>query len=227
MGQLISNKVVKIYTDFDGTISRRDIINSVLDKYADLSWLELDKLFLKDKISSSECLTGQIALLCDLPDKNILEIAETVGIDKSFIPFFNFCAGNKIDIEIVSDGMDIYINHLLKINNIKVRKINSNIYKGQGIVEFPHNKCLCEKDCANCKKSHLDIKSFIVYIGDGKSDFCPAMSSDLVFAKGSLEKYLRKNQKEFYSFESFSDVLIVLSKLISEDFSKKGSKQES
>lgn len=212
---------VRIYTDFDGTISKQDIINTILDRYADPIWLELDEKYLSGKISSRECLSKQIALLQDVPNEKILEIAREVGIDESFKSFCSFCLENKIDIEIVSDGLDIYINHLLKLNGIVVKKINSNIYRGNGIIEFPYNKHLCDKNCANCKKSHFDDKSFIVFIGDGKNDICAAMNSDLIFAKGSLANYLKTNGKDYYHFDSFLDIINILRDLFSREHLKR------
>jgi len=207
---------VKIYVDFDGTISRSDIINFLLEKYADPVWLQLDRDYIEEKIFSSECLTKQIALLKGLPDEKILEAAEIVGIDGTFKDFCQFCKNKNIDIEIVSDGLDIYINYLLKANNINVKKVSSNIYKGHGKIEFPYNKKLCARNCANCKKFHLDSKSFCIYIGDGYSDRCAAINSNMVFAKNSLAKFLDKEKKEYFPFESFADVIVVLSKFLSQ-----------
>lgn len=208
---------VKIYVDFDGTISKNDIINFLLEKYADSIWLKLDKKYIEGKISSSECLTKQIALLKRVPDKKILKSAKMIGIDKTFKNFCYFCENKNIDIEIVSEGLDIYIDYLLKINEIKVRKVNSNIYKGRGKVEFPYNKKLCNRNCSNCKKFHLDKKSFNIYIGDGHSDKCAAMNANMVFAKNNLAEFLDKEGKEYCPFNSFADIVIILSKFLSKE----------
>lgn len=216
-GKYKNENIVKIYVDFDGTISRSDIINFLLEKYADSAWLQLDKDYIDEKISSSECLIKQIALLKKLPDEKILEAAKMVGIDETFKDFCRFCENKNIDIEIVSDGLDIYINYLLESNNIKVKKVSSNIYKGHGQVEFPYNEKLCERECANCKKFHLDPKSFCIYIGDGYSDRCAAVSSNMVFAKNSLAKFLDKEGKEYFTFRSFADIVVVLSNFLSEN----------
>ena len=207
---------VKVYVDFDGTISKSDIINFLLDKYADPVWLQLDKEYIEEKISSPECLTKQMALLKKLPNEKILESAKMVGIDETFKDFCRFCENKNIDIEIVSDGLDIYINYLLNANDINVKKVSSNIYKGHGQIEFSYNEKLCERNCGNCKKFHLDPKSFCIYIGDGYSDRCAVENSDMIFAKNSLAKFLDKEKKEYHPFKSFSDIVVVLSKFLSE-----------
>ena len=87
---------VKVYVDFDGTISKSDIINFLLDKYADPVWLQLDKEYIEEKISSPECLTKQMALLKKLPNEKILESAKMVGIDETFKDFCRFCENKNI-----------------------------------------------------------------------------------------------------------------------------------
>ena len=39
------NKII-IYCDFDGTITRSDTMNRILEEFADPIWLEYDELFL-------------------------------------------------------------------------------------------------------------------------------------------------------------------------------------
>lgn len=205
--QQFGDKPAKIYIDFDGTISKSDVLNAILKKYADPIWLDLDMQYLNGEISSRECLTKQIGLLCKVSDQNILEVAENIGIDGKFSDFIAFCGEHSIPTEILSDGMDIYIKHLLKINKIKVGDIKCNIYAGNGKILFPFEKRLCEKECGNCKKQHLDNKFFTIYIGDGKSDLCAAENSDLVFAKNSLAGYLKENSKDYVEYVDFGDII--------------------
>ena len=74
---------------------------------------------------------------------------------------------------------------------------------------FPHEHSTC-KTCGNCKKKHLPgedrEEKTVIYVGDGLSDLCPAKYSDIVFAKGNLQKYLTREGKEFFPFETLKDV---------------------
>ena len=100
----------------------------------------------------------------------------------------------------------------MRNNGIKDIKIFSNIIKlshGRLIPSFPHQHKSCAI-CGNCKTSHMPNgrsgEKVIIYIGDGLSDLCPSKSSDIVFAKGSLKKYLLKEGKPFISFNDLRNV---------------------
>jgi 2-hydroxy-3-keto-5-methylthiopentenyl-1-phosphate phosphatase len=46
----------------------------------------------------------------------------------------------------------------------------------------------------------------LVYIGDGRSDFCIAEEADLLFARSVLARHCVDNGLPFVAFETFSDV---------------------
>ena len=64
--------------------------------------------------------------------------------------------------------------------------------------------------CGNCKKLHVqrlkNAKRKVIYIGDGLSDRFAARTSDVVFAKSDLMKYLVENDADFIRFGDLSDV---------------------
>src|SRR5438876_1154800 len=45
-----------IFLDFDGTITRRDAIDAILDAYADPQWLDIEDAWKSGRIGSRECL---------------------------------------------------------------------------------------------------------------------------------------------------------------------------
>lgn len=205
-----------LYIDFDGTITKKDVLNYLLEKHASKDWLLLDKLYLDGKISSASCIRKQVGLLKNIPRKQLLATTEEIGIDKNFIDLLNLCKKNKIKVEILSDGLDLYIKHLLRKNGVDLKriKIHCNMFIGNGVVRFPYKKKLCELDCANCKTIHLDKKYFKIYIGDGKSDECVAKKSDLIFAKGHLSEYLSKKKIDHIHFNSFNQIIRKLNTLL-------------
>ena len=77
-------------------------------------------------------------------------------------------------------------------------------------IEFPHSNQACMQ-CGNCKQTHLSRLRLkyerAIYIGDGYSDRCPAMVSDIVFAKNHLATIFDEAELPYVPFESFADVI--------------------
>jgi len=215
-----SIKEKKIYIDFDGTITNKDVLNYILKRHASSDWRLLDKLYLDGKISSATCIRKQVSLLENIPAKQLLTTAEEIGIDKNFVDLLNLCKKNKIKVDILSDGLDLYIKHLLKKNGVDLRKIkiHCNMFIGNGVVRFPYKKKLCDLNCANCKAVHLNKKYFKIYIGDGKSDECAAKKSDLIFAKGHLSEYLSKKKINHIHFNKLGQIIRKLDILLNQRF---------
>ncbi len=46
----------------------------------------------------------------------------------------------------------------------------------------------------------------VVYIGDGRSDFCVSARADLLFAKGELADYAMARGQAFQEFTTFHDI---------------------
>ncbi len=72
--------------------------------------------------------------------------------------------------------------------------------------------------CGNCKTGFLEEQKeagkTVIYIGDGRSDFCPAKKADIVFAKGHLARHLQSNNIEHNPFISFSDIVAAMEEFI-------------
>ena len=73
----------------------------------------------------------------------------------------------------------------------------------------PHQSEECQ-ECGNCKKdivqSYKDKGNFVIYIGDGDSDFCAAPHADLRLARARLAEYFIENHIEFVQFLDFKDI---------------------
>lgn len=196
-----------IYIDFDGTISNTDVLNHLLEAFTDGKWLPIDEKYLAGEISSKECISKQVSLMSETTDLEILEKAEDISLDPYFRGFVDYCIKHEYKFKILSDGLDIYINHLLEKEGIEGIEVMSNKFLGSGIVEFPYHYKLCKKNCGNCKKGHVEQDKFTVYIGDGSSDYCAAKQCSLVFAKESLSKHLEDNNIEHIQFNNFKDII--------------------
>jgi 2-hydroxy-3-keto-5-methylthiopentenyl-1-phosphate phosphatase len=56
----------------------------------------------------------------------------------------------------------------------------------------------------------------LVFVGDGRSDFCVSALADILFAKGALAAYAADRGQAFIPFETFDDVTAALSRLVAD-----------
>ena len=49
--------------DFDGTISKKDTIDALLEKFAPASWEDIEQTWLAGEIDAVECMSRQIAMV--------------------------------------------------------------------------------------------------------------------------------------------------------------------
>ena len=52
-----------VFLDFDGTISRCDVVDAILEAYADPGWLQIEATWQAGGIGSRECLRAQMSLV--------------------------------------------------------------------------------------------------------------------------------------------------------------------
>ena len=179
-----------VVCDFDGTITERDTLYSFFEEYAVEEWKIVEELWVENKISSKECLIKEFELVPNLSEKLIDKFLESMTIDKDFKKFCTELKSKNIDIYIVSDGVDYFINKVLKKFNISEIDIISNhgeFVNGKFTLSFPNDNKNCPKDSGTCKcKVITTLKEkyeTVIYAGDGVSDFCSADKADILYAK--------------------------------------------
>jgi len=206
-----------IVSDFDGTITKGDSLYNFFDKFASSEWLDVEDLWTKGKISSKECLIKEFELVKGLSEKLIEDYTKTIEIDEDFFDFIELTKKENADFIVVSDGIDYFINKILKnnnINNIKLITNHAEFINGKFTLSFPNGFVGCDNDSGTCKcKVVSDLKKThdkIYYIGDGASDFCVSEKVDYLFAKSSLKKHCLEKNIKFKPFETFGDIAKVI-----------------
>lgn len=212
-----------IFSDFDGTITTKDICNEIFKEFGDFepfySKLIQGKIHIKEYWRELFKTLPKEVKIPELINfvKNISEI------DPFFPDFVLFCRNYQIEFEILSDGFDFYIQSVLEKIGLEDITSHSNSVKvlNDTIVPvFPYasESCLC--NAGSCKRnialSKLREDEAMVYIGDGYSDFCVAEHSDIIFAKRVLSRYCNEKRIPHYTFENFSDVCDILAKILRE-----------
>lgn len=202
---------IEVFCDFDGTITKHDVVDAFLDAFAAPEWLEIEALWRNMKIGSKECLKRQIACVGPISQKEMTEFLDDIEIDPHFLEFARSFSKGRITI--LSDGFDFFISSVLEMHKLEsIRYFSNRLIWSPGQApraEFPHFEPLCKIASGACKcklVATLSSSRNFSYIGDGQSDFCISRKAEVVMAKGKLAHFCRDEGLSFIEFHSFKEI---------------------
>jgi 2,3-diketo-5-methylthio-1-phosphopentane phosphatase len=202
-----------VFFDFDNTISTCDVFDNMLPKFSrDDLWIELEKQWQGGKIGSKTCLEGQIEGMT-LTKAALDKYLAGIKLDSYFKRLVKLLSSKKIKTIVLSDNFDYILQRILNHNHgVKRLKVYSNkLHFGKYRLKphFPYRSKNCQV-CAHCKTKNLlenvNKDSIIIYVGDGRSDICPAQYADIVFAKDDLLKHYKDIKSTCFAYKSLKDV---------------------
>jgi len=203
---------VVVLCDFDGTVAVEDVGELLFGRFGGPPARVAARRWERGEISSRECLETQVASSRCTPE-DLRSFAHTCRLDPYFKDFHDFARRRGIEVVVLSDGLDFYIERMLARNGCGEIEFYANhlrIDERTLRVEFPWYNLRDCTECGNCKTHHLyryrHRGYFIVYVGNGLSDRCPSENADLVFAKGELLAHCHANRIQCVEFKNFRDV---------------------
>jgi 2,3-diketo-5-methylthio-1-phosphopentane phosphatase len=210
---------LKVLCDFDGTISAADTADAIFDRFAP-SWRTIEALWEAGDIGSAECMRRQVELM-DASAAELDEELDRLEIDPTFPAFVRFCDAAKIELSVISDGVDYFIRRILKNAGLAHLPVRANrlIWRGprRYSLDHPHQKQDCAAGAGTCKCAHTRAgcaPGYTILIGDGRSDFCVSHKASAVFAKKSLLRYTAGHGIAAFEYSTFADVQAVLEGLL-------------
>lgn len=211
--RFLTVRPTEVYCDFDGTITTLDATDAVLEAFALPAWREWEARWVKGEITSQECLARQIELIQADRD-TLIEFAANLPIDEGFLALDRRCTEAGIPLTIVSDGIDLLVEAVLRRHGLLHLSVFSNHLRwgdnGRPTLSFPFAEKTCESGAGTCKCSltrQADPRSARpVYIGDGRSDQCVSGKMQTVFAKGSLLDWCERTGIPCIPFETLAEV---------------------
>jgi 2-hydroxy-3-keto-5-methylthiopentenyl-1-phosphate phosphatase len=216
--------MIRVYSDFDGTIARRNVGDLLFRRFAGSRAGEIAQHYVDGTMTARECLTLECDAVESVTPFELGTFVDEIELDPTFKGFVEFCRHRSIPLVVLSDGLDFYVERLLKKYGFEGVPFFSNHldFGRRGgatkmVLSFQHTDAECLL-CGNCKRNHLLTLSgdddVIVYIGDGMSDRCPVRFADVVFAKGGLIGYCQEQNITYHEFRDFSDVISRLETLL-------------
>ncbi|MBI3597763.1 MAG: MtnX-like HAD-IB family phosphatase [Nitrospirae bacterium] len=204
---------IKIFCDFDGTITKQDTTDAVLETFAWPEYRDWERKWEGGLITARECMQQQTRLIQADPE-TVCSFLTHLTIDPGIYVLEEECIKNGASLVIVSDGIDFLMDTILRVHGLDHLPHYSNRLHwgedGRPSLTFPYGDAVCQGGCGVCKcrlleqNGHPDIQT--VYIGDGLSDRCVVHRADRVFAKKRLQTYCIAKGIIHDSFETLTDV---------------------
>lgn len=208
----------QVWLDFDGTITRGDLVDDLLVRYAvDDSWETAERLWQAGEIGSRQCLERQLALV-SVGDAELESFLDIVELDPGLVPLLKLLDRFAVPRAIVSDGVDTFIARILARHGVSLPVRSNTIERREDrmALQCPLHRPDCESAAAHCKCASITELSAggrrSIYVGDGRSDLCPARKMDCIFAKGALAEALKREGRPFVPFKTLLDVAAALSR---------------
>jgi 2-hydroxy-3-keto-5-methylthiopentenyl-1-phosphate phosphatase len=203
---------IHIITDFDGTITNRDTLEALLNRYGTPEWMAIEDRLEQNLLTVDDAFRQQMALMEVSLEDAISMIVKTIRVDGTVIECAKKVreAGGRFTIisagfhEVISgmldgkmpEGVSIHANRL-EVKNNRWTVIPSSTPRIKGL-------------CTHCKRHWVeDAKAggdYIVYVGDGYTDRCPAEAADRVYARGSLLDYRLQQGLPSLEFRNFAEL---------------------
>jgi 2,3-diketo-5-methylthio-1-phosphopentane phosphatase len=207
-----------IFLDFDETITRLNVTDTVLERFADPLWREIQEDWLAGKLSAREVLERQMPLITVQP-RDLNALTDSIEVDPFFAEFARIAGQEDNALYILSDGFDYWIERILRralshldgaLRDIPIFACSLRMEGNQVDISFPYFPQGCPHGCATCKPTLFNrLKAGAertIVVGDGISDLLIARSADLVLAKGRLRQFCQREGITCYPFEDFRDV---------------------
>ena len=210
-----------LFLDFDGTVSERDAIDAILERFADEKWQDIEERWKKGAIGSRECLREQVALVTATADE-INDLLDEIRLDAGFETLLKTCQQFEIKPHIISDGFDFCIRRILSnsliTENLPVFSSHLEFQNGEWQTAFPYFPENCQHGCATCKPrvmKNLNPQQHAptIFVGDGLSDRYAAQTADLVFAKKGLANFCTEKHIKFSAYQNLFEVAERIEKL--------------
>ena len=211
-----------VLCDFDDTTAVENVAELIMTRFGGDGWHDLRDEFRKGRFPLREYQEAAFSTVRTGRNEMMALVREKATLRPRFKELHAYCRQHDIPLAIVSNGLDFYVQALLEregLADVPFYTVQTR-FSGNGVeFAYPYSTKECS-DFGNCKCMVLDeYKSQgrrILYVGDGRSDFCAATSADLVFAHSDLARFCETYGIEYVPFRDFGDVLKVVRKVTEE-----------
>lgn len=218
------SKRIAIFCDFDGTITERDMIITIMEEFGAPGWEKIKDQILGQEISIQSGIGQLFAGISTDKRDEITAYAQKVAVIRQGFPeFLEFCREQNIDFWVTSGGIDFFVIPLLRPLGIDNPIFcNASDFAGEQIqILWPH-ACdeHCDNGCGMCKPSVMrrfpEEDLFRVVIGDSITDLQASKRADFVLARSLLLRKCEELELPHAAFTTFYDCIEALKGILEE-----------
>ena len=210
---------VVIFCDFDGTITKKDNIISIMNEFALPGWEPIKDQILSQNITIKDGVREMFSLVeSSLREEIISYVLRDAEIREGFSDFVKFTKDQNIPLYIVSGGIDFFVHPVLdSFGPFDYIYCNEATFDEERIaIQYPHacDELCTSQGCGCCKPSIMrkrsDEQQTRIVIGDSVTDFEAAKLADIVIARDFLAETCEKLDIPYSRFETFTDCMDII-----------------
>jgi 2-hydroxy-3-keto-5-methylthiopentenyl-1-phosphate phosphatase len=206
-----------LFLDFDGTITRHDVTDLILEAFAEPQWRAIEADWEAGRMGSRDCLHAQMRLV-RASRRELDDLLDSIEIDDGFGGLLEVCACNSIQVHIVSEGFDYCIRRILArsaeltplLRGVRICASHLEPEGDRWRIEFPFAHHSCPHGCATCKPMVMRLltraSARAIFVGDGLSDRYAAQHANEVFAKSRLADFCATRGIAFFPYARLAEV---------------------
>lgn len=197
----------RLVLDWDGTVTVVDTLWLVLEEFGDYGvFRRAGERLIRGEIGYRELMETEFSTVKDATPAEVNTwLADHARIRPGFHELVR-----RHDPLVLSSGFEELIRPLLVREGVEVELVANRIDpRPDGWRVIWNREQPCEVCGDWCKRGGLPAGRF-VYVGDGYSDRCPALSAERIFARAGLAEYLEAEGVPYEPFEDLHDVLRAL-----------------
>jgi 2-hydroxy-3-keto-5-methylthiopentenyl-1-phosphate phosphatase len=193
---------VELYVDWDGTVTERDSLHMVIERFGDLEVFHALEQELERDLTLDEVISAEMATISAPFEEVIGWVLENVRVRPGFRALIE-----RHDPIIVSAGFDEFILPVLDREGVAARVIANTVAASpEGWRASFRPGALCAVCGQRCKRGAIELESPFIYVGDGISDRCVSLAATMVFARDGLARWLQEQGVAHEAFDDLDDV---------------------
>ncbi len=214
-------KPLLIACDFDGTITQRDALHVIVERYGERDlWATLAPRVQSGEITVEQAMQEEFAHVRATPQEAQVAVREEAPLRDGFHEFVAWCEDLGHRLVVLSNGFRSIIEPVLAgagLERLEVVSHDARFGAAGARLVWSDRGPRCDLCNRPCKRQPLRKRwngERLVYLGDGISDRCASRLADMVFARDGLAEHLRREGVPFVHFDDFHEVRAVLARAV-------------